>query len=431
LVNILAGIALALSLVALVLSVLPIAKFKKPLDFFMMVPKVMAANMMTWAAFWGLVACGLGLFSGSPVLFGLNLLLGGGAAFLSIRLILRVTAPHTEFEKVFGPNWRDRINPELRRRLPRRRWPIYMPTPPQPHWERDVVFWTIPGTERELLCDLWFPLENVPSSRLAVIYLHGGGWAAFDKDFQTRPFFRHLCAQGHFVMDVAYRLAPETNIEGMVGDVKHAVAWLKAHAADYGIDPGRIILAGGSAGAHLALLTTYAPHHPKLTPEDVHGVDLSVRAVISYYGPPDLRALYTYVDWDHTMNNPIYHQPFLQRLMPGGDSPDRHNLKKSGEALLHLFPAPDEAPDWFALASPIEHVQSDCSATLLLQGGGDSFAPPAATRVLTEKLRAAGVPALCIIFPEMEHGFDLCLPQWSPAVQASYYDVGHFLALMA
>ena len=50
------------------------------------------------------------------------------------------------------------------------------------------------------------------------------------------PTFRHLAAQGHVVMDVSYRLAPEADLLGMVGDVKRSVAWLKANAARYGVD---------------------------------------------------------------------------------------------------------------------------------------------------------------------------------------------------
>jgi acetyl esterase/lipase len=221
--------------------------------------------MTPWTALLGLVACGLGLFSGSLALIGLNQLVGGAAAFLSIGFIRGVIAPHVEFEAAFGPKWRDRIRPELCGRLPQQRWPIYLPELPQPRWERDVAFWTIPDTERKLLCDLWFPLDAVPPSRRAVNYLHGSAWCLLDKDAGTRPFFRHLCAQGHFVMDVAYRLAPETGIEGMVGDVKRAVAWLKAHAADYGIDPGRIVLAGDSAGGHLGLVVGGTPLGPSPT----------------------------------------------------------------------------------------------------------------------------------------------------------------------
>lgn len=433
--NSFASLALVLGLVALGLSLLAIVRLKGALGL-LLLPKLYGAAFISWAALLGLAACALGLFSNSPLLVGLNLLLGGAAVFISIRFIMGVIAPHTEFEKAFGSAWRDRIRPEWRGRLPRRRWPIFQPAPPQPRWERNVPFWTIPGTERKLLCDLWFPLATATPSRLAVIYMHGSAWTLLDKDSGTRPFFRRLCAQGHFVMDVAYRLAPEADLAGMVADVKRAVAWLKSHAAEYGVDPARIVLAGGSAGGHLSLLTGYAPHHPALTPEDVRGVDLSVRAVISYYGPTDLRAFYTHTHWGELVRPggvlyDVRHNRLLRYLMPGSDAPERNNFQKGLEAMIRLFPAPDEAPEWYALLSPVEHVQPGCPATLLLQGSSDMGVPTAAVRALAEKLRATGVPAACVVFPLAEHAFDLLLPQWAPAALASHYDVEHFLALMA
>jgi len=162
---------------------------------------------------------------------------------------------------------------------------------PKTSFERDIVFWTVPDTQRELLCDIWRPADG-DASGLAVVYLHGGGWTAFDKDFLTRPFFRHLVAQGHTVMDVSYRLCPEEDIFGMIGDVKRAIAWMKANAFRYGVNPEKVVLIGSSAGAHLCLLAGYTPQQPELTPEDLIGTDLSVCGVVSYYGPSDLMAAY-------------------------------------------------------------------------------------------------------------------------------------------
>ena len=95
--------------------------------------------------------------------------------------------------------------------------------------ERDVPFWTIPDSDRQLLCDIWRPAEGTASG-LAYVYLHPSGWAVGDKAMFTRPFFNHLTAQGHTVVDVAYRLLPEVDLRGMVGDAKRAVAWGGARA---------------------------------------------------------------------------------------------------------------------------------------------------------------------------------------------------------
>jgi acetyl esterase/lipase len=122
----------------------------------------------------------------------------------------------------------------------------------------------------------------VSLSGLAFIYLHGGAWYFLDKDLGTRPFFRHLAAQGHVIMDVDYRLAPETDIMGMVNDVKRAIVWMKENAYTYGVNPNRIVVGGGSSGGHLALLSAYTTKNLRFTPKELEGKDISVCAVISF-----------------------------------------------------------------------------------------------------------------------------------------------------
>jgi acetyl esterase/lipase len=185
----------------------------------------------------------------------------------------------------------------------RRTWFLKMKASPQPSWERDIPFWTIPDTERPLLCDIWRP-GNGNVSGLAFIYSHGGAWFLGDKDDRTRPFFHHLVAQGHTAMDVAYRLCPEVDIYGMIGDIKRAIAWMKANASRYGVNPDKVVMGGGSAGGQLALLAGYAPQHLELTPEDVKSADLSVCGIISYYGPKDFLTPYQYKNLQALVGQP-------------------------------------------------------------------------------------------------------------------------------
>lgn len=98
-----------------------------------------------------------------------------------------------------------------------------LPRVPKPHWTRDVPFWTIPGTDRQLLADIWEPAAGVERTGTAVVYLYGS-WHFFHKDVLTRPLFRQLTALGHVVMDVAHRSCPETDVFGIVGDGHRAVA---------------------------------------------------------------------------------------------------------------------------------------------------------------------------------------------------------------
>lgn len=323
-----------------------------------------------------------------------------------------------------------------------------MPASPEPRWERDIPFWNLPGTDRQLLCDVWQPPGGVVLSGVAVVYLHGSGWHFGDKDLGTRTFFRHLAAHGHVVMDVAYRLCPETDLFGMMGDTKRAIAWMRAHANRCSVNPVSIVAGGGSAGGHLSLLAAYAPAHPKLTPEDVTHVDLSVRAVFSIYGPVDMRAYDKHAGATFgkgeraprpgesgllTKLSDRAVEALVSRMGSGNLlDPDWLTITHDEMMTNLLGGLPHEMPEVYHLASPVTHVGPHCPPTLLLQGEHDSTVPAYAARDLHRKLVAAGVRVVYHEFPETEHAFDLVvLPWYSPAAQAALYDVDRFLALMA
>lgn len=89
-----------------------------------------------------------------------------------------------------------------------------------------------------------------------VLYAHGGGWVMGGLETHD-GFCRHLAAaSGWAVLSVDYRLAPEHPYPAAVDDMARALAWLRGPAAaGYGLDPGRIVVAGDSAGGHLAAVT--------------------------------------------------------------------------------------------------------------------------------------------------------------------------------
>lgn len=421
-------LARTLAFLSLGLSSLPLFHLKPmvgPVLAMLLAPlKLLAGSLAFLAAALGALAVLLGLVSKTP----LALLAGGAGTALSARYVRRVTAPHDGFEQAFGAGWQSRMPPKLVSRMLRWRWACHLPSMPEPRWARDVIFWTLPpstlltcagrtggsdgrGT-RHLLCDIWQPPQGIPRSGLAFMYFHGGSWHEFDKDTLTRPFFQRLAAQGHVVMDVAYRLYPEVDMCDMVGDAKRAVAWTKANAHRYGVNPERVVVAGGSAGGHLALLTAYTPGHPALTPNDLKDVNTSVRAAVAFYPPVDLRAYLAYNDY-RTIKLGLLELTSPQVVVPG-----------------LMGGTPDKVPERYDLLSPINHVSLGCPPTLLLQAEHDHVVPVEPVRALHRELVAAGVPAVYVEFPATEHAFDLVLPQVSPSAQATLYDVERFLALM-
>lgn len=85
------------------------------------------------------------------------------------------------------------------------------------------------------------------------VYLHGGYWRALDKrdqSFIAPPFV----AAGAMVVLPDYSLCPAVSVEHIALQMVQALAWMYRHAADYGGDPSRIVVAGHSAGGHLAAM---------------------------------------------------------------------------------------------------------------------------------------------------------------------------------
>ncbi|MEV4072214.1 alpha/beta hydrolase [Nonomuraea fuscirosea] len=97
--------------------------------------------------------------------------------------------------------------------------------------------------------------EAEPGNRAGapcVYWIHGGGMIMGDRFSQLDIPLEWLDRLGAVVVTVDYRLAPETGGTTPVEDCYHGLLWLAEHAADLGIDPDRIVVAGTSAGGGLA-----------------------------------------------------------------------------------------------------------------------------------------------------------------------------------
>ncbi len=394
----------------------------------------------------------------SPLFFGIGVLcvlvgLATESVFLGIIglydglfyliYIIRVTRPPdvaSGFEQAFGLNWENRLNAAQKEQLLPSRTILTLPAVPMPRLEQNIAFTTIPGTDRQLLCDVWQPNASVAPSGLAFIYMHGSAWALLDKDLGTRPFFKQLATQGHVIMDVAYRLAHETDMMGMVQDVKRAIGWMKANAATFGVNPDTVVVGGGSAGAHLALLAGYTADNPLFTPKELNGTDLGVCGVVSLYGPTDLKAMYFHTNQQITTRStpgkpkkamPVQMPAWIIHLM--GKAYYRFHFDKDF-ANAGVFPVllgghPDECPEQYALFSPVTHVHANCPATLQIQGEHDLMASVKTTRLMHARLAEEKVPAVMHILPQTDHAFDLIMPGISPSAHSAIYDVERFLAL--
>src|SRR5829696_2129364 len=120
--------------------------------------------------------------------------------------------------------------------------------------ERGVVYGAVAG--ESLLLDVYRSLPHA-NPRPAVILVHGGGMWTGSRIHMEDPALQ-LARAGYVAFSVDYRLVDATvgqhRWPAQLDDVQRAVRWVRAHAADYGVDPDRIASYGWSSGAHLATM---------------------------------------------------------------------------------------------------------------------------------------------------------------------------------
>ena len=144
------------------------------------------------------------------------------------------------------------------------------------------------------VCDIHLPdqAENAP----VIVLVHGGGFMFGDQKMDIiQPIITKALENGYAVVSVDYRKASEAVFPAALADVKAAVRFVKAHAADYGWDSEKITVWGESAGAYLSLMTALTPNIAELNGDvtDNDTIPGNVQALISFYAPVEFYTLYS------------------------------------------------------------------------------------------------------------------------------------------
>lgn len=244
---------------------------------------------------------------------------------------------------------------------------------------RNVEFARING--RSLKLDLYLPdTENSPSLSPLVVWVHGGAWRAGSKDnVPVTGWLNH----GFAIASVDYRLSPEARFPAQVHDLKAAVRFLRVHAAEYGLDSDRFIIAGASAGGHLAALTGVTNGVDQLEGSVGDQLESSadVQAIVSFYGASNLQTILGQ-STEHGLSVRV---PALQLLLGG---------------------QPQEVPDLARLASPVAHVDGDDPPLWLIHGDADPQMPPQQSHELKAVFQKHRLPVELDVVEGGKHGGD-------------------------
>jgi len=256
---------------------------------------------------------------------------------------------------------------------------------------------------RPLQLDLYLHADRARAKpRPLVIWVHGGGWSRGDAR-QSGAFtdwpgvLAMLAARGYVVASVDYRLSGEAKFPAQVRDVKAAVRFLRSKAGEYGIDPGRVFLWGGSAGGHLAGLAAVscgiAAFDPPASTGRLPGSQAKLAKPLSQSDCVQGAALW-YGVFDFTL---------------GGDHPGTALTNKTLSALLGCDPS--ICKDTLTVASPVTYVKRETPPLLLIAGTADEEVSFQQSQTMAAKMKAAGAPVELLPLPGANHGFVDATPE--------------------
>jgi len=249
----------------------------------------------------------------------------------------------------------------------------------RPVGRAQVVYKTVDGID--LTIHIFLPERRAGAGVVpAIIFFHGGGWTGGEPGYFF-PHCRYFAHRGMAAFSAEYRIQSKhgtSPLEAMA-DANSAMRWLRAHADRLGIDPGRIVAAGGSAGGHLAAATAM------LEGFDEPGDDLSIST------KPQALVLF----------NPAVYVDYI-------DGPEAFRGRSKE-------------------ASPILHIRGGLPPTLVLHGTEDDIVPYPLSTLFCTLMNEAGNDCRLITFPGKGHGFFNYRPGNIPSFRRAILETDRFL----
>lgn len=241
---------------------------------------------------------------------------------------------------------------------------------------RDLAYVSSANGHARQKLDLYLPEKG--DSLPVIVSIHGGAFRAGSKE-QGVPV--EYLARGFAIASINYRLSQHAIFPAQIEDCKAAVRWLRAHAHDYRLDPGRFAAMGSSAGGHLAAMLGTTGDTREFDVGDYLDHPSRVQAVVDYFGPTDFLQMDA-----HRLPDGMQHDP--------ADSPESQLI---GGAI-------QQHPDKTRRANPITYVTPADPPFLICHGDQDPLVPHHQSLLLEAALKQAGVPVTLYTVQGGGHG---------------------------
>ncbi|MDE0571509.1 MAG: alpha/beta hydrolase [Verrucomicrobiales bacterium] len=238
---------------------------------------------------------------------------------------------------------------------------------------KDIEFAKIKGHSLKL--DLYLPAKNERST--LVVWIHGGGW---QKGSKNDCKIKWLTEHGYSVASISYRLSQVAKFPAQLHDCKGAIRWLRANASKYGYETQHIVVAGSSAGGHLAALIGTTSGNERLEGDVGGNLDQasSVSAIIDYYGATDF-------------------------ILRSKTQPSRAN--EVGSVVYNLLGGgADKKVELAKLASAAHHVTKDDPPLLIFHGDKDKTVLIDQSEAITKVYKSKGLSVQMNVLLDKKHG---------------------------
>ncbi len=241
--------------------------------------------------------------------------------------------------------------------------------------------------------------------RPVLVWIHGGALIMGNREGIDQRLKEALLEDGFAFVSIDYRLAPETQLPEIIRDVEDAFRWIRENGPElFQADPGRVAVAGGSAGGFLTLVSGYR-------------VQPRPKALVAFWGYGDLTGAW----YSEPSPHPRHHQTRLSRdeafkQVAGPPISDSRDRKGDGGGFYQfcrqqgLWPKavsgwhPKSQAAEFIPYEPVRNVTPDYPPTLLIHGEKDTDVPHAESVVMATELKRHNVEHRLISIPDGEHG---------------------------
>jgi acetyl esterase/lipase len=277
--------------------------------------------------------------------------------------------------------------------------PAAEPAPAQPAWTiATFVYKTVGATRIE--ADVY--RRNGAVVRPAVVWIHGGALIMGNRN-GVPANIAALCRTNDYVLiSIDYRLAPEVRLPAIIEDLKDAFRWIHAEGpARFHLDPNKIVVAGGSAGGYLTMMTGIC-------------VEPRPKALVAYWGYGDIDGPWYTAPSEHYRQQDLVSKEDAYSAV-GGEATTGSDRRPRGKYYLYLRQNglwakevsgfdPKTEPRKFDPYCPVRNITPQYPPILMVHGTADTDVPYQESADMDRALEKQGVPHELITVEGGGHG---------------------------